>query len=713
MYPVSEDYLEAIEKSTTTTYWYGQIKAKNGVLYSFTEDDIDSGSGRITREISSGEDLEIGSTCAAGLDLSLYLDANRYELYGAEVKLFYMLKLDSNSWETIPLGVFYIEDPPERDLGVLSIHAYDAMMRFNKDFGSTLIGNPYYMLQYACNACNVELGNTQSEIANMPNGSVDTYTYEEATISTYKDLISYIATFLGGYAYIGVDGKLYIAQYSMEPVRTIDSDWRYDYKPTDYETYYTALTAFFMVTEEEETYSTGASGGLTYDIGSNPLIQFNLDATRSAVLNNILNALSSFTYTPFKASTPCDPALMVGDVLNFTDNHAVDGKLSVITKQIISIKGGMELECSGADPNLNVLTKVQKSIKSVAKSNNKDAMYYYDFINAGSIHADDGETVKITEFNYITTKATHVDYHGQVKLVIDTTEIISEDMVSCYENDGVIKVTYKMDDSEVKEYYPVDTFTDGEVLLDLLYFFYASGNLTGVFSVYLTCEGCSFDIESGAARGYIAGAGLVGDSAWDGSVKVEDNFYKFNFSSRMHKQMTDELVSVAPQVPNGDTFSQNYKRISFSRILKSLTSAVGNVFKLHKFTVPYNAGEVTLDNTKVSDDKWVLDNTSQIGMVTTPNKTASTILYVKTINSGLNVFYIVSFDSGTTWWTYNNGWVAPDYTQDVYGMFKSTMEAITQAQWATKFTGNIMIRAVLIDSIASLTNIEIFTEEVL
>ena len=57
MYPVSEDYLEAIEKSTTTTYWYGQIKAKNGVLYSFTEDDIDSGSGRITREISSGEDL--------------------------------------------------------------------------------------------------------------------------------------------------------------------------------------------------------------------------------------------------------------------------------------------------------------------------------------------------------------------------------------------------------------------------------------------------------------------------------------------------------------------------------------------------------------------------------------------------------------------------------------------------------------------------------
>jgi hypothetical protein len=166
-------------------------------------------------------------------------------------------------------------------------------------------------------------------------------------------------------------------------------------------------------------------------------------------------------------------------------------------------------------------------------------------------------------------------------------------------------------------------------------------------------------------------------------------------------------------VPNGDTFSQNYKRISFSRILKSLTSAVGNVFKLHKFTVPYNAGEVTLDNTKVSDDKWVLDNTSQIGMVTTPNKTASTIPYVKTINSGLNVFYIVSFDSGTTWWTYNNGWVAPDYTQDVYGMFKSTMEAITQAQWATKFTGNIMIRAVLIDSIASLTNIEIFTEEVL
>lgn len=709
MYPVSNDYLAAIIRGSVTTYWYGTVKTKNGETYSIDEETIAQGSGRITRELVSGDNLDIGTTCSAGLDISLYLNVDRYALYEAIVTLTFKLKTGADSWEDVPIGKFYVVEPPERAYGMITLHALDAMCKFDKDFGSTLIGSPYSMLQYACLACGVELGSSQSDITNMPNGNVDTYTYEETTINTYRDLVGYIASYLGGYAYIGVDDKLYIAQYNMDAVRTITEDWRFNYTPCDYETFYTSLEAYFMVTKETESFTTGMGDGLTYNLGGNPLIQFNLDATRHSVLNNILNEIASIKYTPFKATVPCDPALTIGDVLNFTGNHAVDGKLSAITKQVITIKGSMEIECAGTDPRLNVLTSTQKEIAAAGKSSNKDGMYYYDFINAKNIHIDDGETAVVTVFNYVTSKATHIDYHGQIKLLVDTTEQISEDQTACYENDGTIIVTYFIDDHEVAEYHPQDAFFDGDHLLDLLYFFFSSGNLTSTLEVKITCEGCSVDIETGCARGYIAGVGLVGDSAWDGSVKVSDEIIKIDFH-RIHKQMTDE-ATVNPVTPAGDTATDNVVKRVF-RPLKAFTSAVDRFVRLHKFDVPYNSADMTYDNIKTQDNKWVLNNTSQLGMVTTPNCiNTPVILNVKSKCSGLNVFYIVSFDNGSTWWTYNNGWAAPDYTQDVYGMFKSTLEAITQAQWALKLSGQnqIMIRAVLIDSIASLTDIEIFT----
>ena len=54
MYPVSNDYLTAIERGSVTTYWYGTVKTKNGETYSIDEETIAQGSGRITRELVSG-----------------------------------------------------------------------------------------------------------------------------------------------------------------------------------------------------------------------------------------------------------------------------------------------------------------------------------------------------------------------------------------------------------------------------------------------------------------------------------------------------------------------------------------------------------------------------------------------------------------------------------------------------------------------------------
>ena len=633
-------------------------------------------------------------------------NVDRYELFKGTVTLFFQLKISNSEWETVPVGIFTIAEPPERSQNVVTIHAYDAMLNFNKDFGVTLIGSPFYLLNYACNACGVELGTSQEAIANYTNGTVETYTYQELEIYTYRDFIGYIASYLCCYAYIGVDGKLYLDQYGETVTREISPGWRFEYKPKDYEAYYTAISAYFAVSEETERIIL-RNDGLTYELGINPLIQFNADDVRKSVLTNIISRLANVVYTPFTATVPCDPSLMVGDVLNFTGNHAVDGKLSAITKQVIKINGNMELSCVGSDPNLNVLTATEKQIQMAAKNSNKDGMYYYDYANAAEINIGDGETAQVILFEYVTTKETHVDFHGEIKMFVETTESSDEDTDSYTETDGVIYVTYRSGGAEVTEHYPVDTFFDGVHLLHLLYTWWASANILGSFEVKIRCEGCSVIIPMGASRGYIAGVGLAGDGAWDGAVHVYEDFAPIDFGI-IRKNFESEvensnLTPLAP-VPTENVVRRNF----FTTIFKSFTEEVGTS-GLHRFSVAYNANDMTYDNAVVSGSVWVVRDTENLGFVTTPDCAVDQILTITSKHSGNDVAYIVSFDGGTTWWTYANGWVEPDYTQDVYGMFEGTMRSITTEQWAEKLNGTIMVKAIMIEN-ASLTDIQIFTE---
>jgi hypothetical protein len=245
-------------------------------------------------------------------------------------------------------------------------------------------------------------------------------------------------------------------------------------------------------------------------------------------------------------------------------------------------------------------------------------------------------------------------------------------------------------------------------LINLLYFFYASGNVRGSFTVEIACEGCSIDIETGCARGYIAGTGLAGDSTWDGSVYVKDDYIRKSIGPILHKKLESDvsLDVLEPEMPI--TVDRIVKR-NFVHILKGFTDAVGKMALLHRFSVAYNADDMTYDNIRINGSAWQVSSTENKGFVTTPNCAANKIVQITSKQSGNDVVFIVSFDGGETWWTYSDGWIEPDYTQDVYGMFADTMSAITQDSWADKLTGQIMVQAILVES-ATLTDIQIYTE---
>ena len=143
MYAVSDAYLEGIAGQSVQVNWHGTIRTTIGTTYHITPASMVEGSGKITREICPRSDIEIGTTCAAELDLSVYLEnVDRYELYNAVAEIYFQLRLPSGSWETVPLGKFTLTDPPERSRDIITLHAYDNMLKFNRDFSANLIGSP-------------------------------------------------------------------------------------------------------------------------------------------------------------------------------------------------------------------------------------------------------------------------------------------------------------------------------------------------------------------------------------------------------------------------------------------------------------------------------------------------------------------------------------------------------------------------------------------
>ena len=213
MYEVSQEYKDAIRRQTRKFEWYGTITTKNGRIYHFTNRDIVKGSGTLTRSCAGSTSLELGSVYAAELDISLYLDVDRYSLYDAEIDLSFVCQhhvkniwnnLRSFTWasrrsttwndrgtvETIPMGKFVVAEAT-RTLTVLQLKAYDYMLKFDKNMkNSGTVRTPYEWLKYACEVCNVSLGVTEAQVAAMPNGTRSLSWTNLDEDMTYRDMIA-------------------------------------------------------------------------------------------------------------------------------------------------------------------------------------------------------------------------------------------------------------------------------------------------------------------------------------------------------------------------------------------------------------------------------------------------------------------------------------------------------------------------------------------
>ena len=577
MYPVSSAFLEAIKNKTRRYYWSGQITTKSGSVYQFDENDILKGSGSISMQCSGSNEIELGTVYSSEFNITLLSEIDRYTLEDATVEVFFNLLLPDETTETVPMGIFEISEA-NRTLKHLEIKAYDYMLRFDKDFnGFETIGKPYDFLSLCSVSCDVELAQSQEEIEALPNGEQELSIYSENDIESYRDVLFYVAQVLGCFCVINREGKLELRRYSDDPVLTVEVQHRFSSSFSDFITRYTAVSSTNMKTETAEYYHLDPDDGLTMNLGVNPLLQFGLDETRQELCTNILNDIAVINYVPFDSDTIGNPALDLGDVLRFSGGHADVTKMAAITAVTYKIGGRQTIKCVGKNPRLaKAKSKNDKNISGLLNQIEAGKIGIHTFTNASAYTIADVDT-RIIRIEFATTEANHAQFFAQIIVDVSAEAVertatasgtivvpipepepdppepepenesdessnqiipieVEVNLPVEWTEDGKaeIYVTYFLNNFEILEFHPEESWHSGKHILSLYYpIEEVITDALNTFEVYVRMSNGSGAVSVGDCIASISGQSMAAAQEWDGKIEIEEQTEPFRIAGQL------------------------------------------------------------------------------------------------------------------------------------------------------------------------------------
>lgn len=605
MYPVSEAFLRAVQENTRNYYWTGKITTKSGTVHKFTNRDIVKGSGYISSQCCGSTEIELGTVYSSEMGITIFSEIDRYTLEDGLIELFYHLRLPDGTYEEVPMGVFEISEA-NRHIRCLEIKAYDYMLRFEKDFNTTdTTGNAFEIISLCCKACGVEFAHTKNEIESMPNGNTVLSIYAENDIETYRDVLFYIGQILGGFFFINRYGKLEMKKYGIEAVMEISNKQRFSSSFSDFITRYTAVSSTNLKTQEAEYYALETDDGLTMNLGVNPFLQFGTDDTRKELCTNILNDIAVIKYVPFDSETIGNPALDVGDVLQFSGGHADDEQITCITSSNCRIGGKHSLKCVGKNPRLgSAKSKNDKNISGLLNQVEAEKIGIHTFTNASEYTLGDTNT-KVISIEFATSEENHAQFFGQI--VVDAVTIQTERTASAkgtvvvpfpvadaetgdstetqvsvdvelpvtWSEDGKVLcyVTFELNDAIITVHCPVETWVSGKHILSLYYpIETVIPNITNTFNVYLRMENGTGLVGIGDCIASISGQAMAAAPAWDGKIELEEKIGRFVIGGGIRARgITDTIYLDTMELVQRAYTDQMAGRTSIGAFCRSVT----------------------------------------------------------------------------------------------------------------------------------------------
>ncbi len=308
-----------------------------------TEDDLFD--FNFERGCFSGDTFELGGVSAKSIYMIIDNNAQRFPR-GAFANSRVRLDIDGHF-----CGYFNAELPKRRN-GVIELTAYDDMIKLDMEFPTEVQFPQTFISVYAhclltagiADHFSIENGDIFVLNALFNNGVISHEYTDYIYANSCRNVVSGMAEWNGGFAYINDDGKLQVDVFSKEVSRTF-----YSGELTDFD--YSDETVFFSkikTSQKNKTYEMGDDSGYTLVI-NNQYISYGLDdADFETYLGFIYDYYKGFSLTPmsFTLAEP-DFSLKIGDRISVVDeeeNVTVTGNISEIT---VSGNCSMTVTCGG------------------------------------------------------------------------------------------------------------------------------------------------------------------------------------------------------------------------------------------------------------------------------------------------------------------------------------------------------------------------------
>lgn len=591
MYPVSDDYKDAILKSSRAHKLGGTVNS-----VSFTGEDVVRGTFTVRNQLCQATAISLGGVYVGEMDLVFSTEfAQNMNLRGSwrgvPITASIGVELLDSTFEYVPVpgGTYTIAEASWTNQG-LKVVAYDNMQKLDKPLAADQSsGTIYDFLSWACVSCGLTLGMTQNEVEALPNGTETFGLYPDDAIETFRDMISQLAAACCCFATIDRQGRLVLRRF---PDKTdindeITAKMRYSTAFSDYTSFYDSISVVNIEEGTTSVYSNDNVNGLIMNIGSNPFLQYGTDEIKDRERQAIADALENFEATPFSVSILPNPAFDLGDLIEFSGGIG-QGAIGCVMSFVMKVDS-TTLEGYGENPALSDLrSKTDKDISGlIGKATSDSEVVIHTFENAMAFTlAEDVETT-ILNIKFATLSPKVINLWHEIDL--DVTASSQDGVVTCtayyYLNDELITFT------------PVTTWdNNGMHLLHLLYFL---KNLLGgtayEWKVKLKMSGGSATIAIGNIHASLYGQGLVAVEKWDGLIEITDEYSPVTLGDNLTFSLADEVTSLALITPISTTLSDNYSPITLGdNLTVGLSDSVTIITERESFYIGSENGEYQL-----------------------------------------------------------------------------------------------------------------------
>lgn len=394
MYTTSDAYQEAIRAPVR----YCSVVGTLGTM-ELSDSNIQSGTLYIDNQaVSDDNDIGLGACVIGEMGFDLKDSEHIADYYfGRSCKLTYKQLLPDGTYESIPLGVFTVNNNTVRkDRETISIQAYDNMSKFDTPTGfKPYTGGIVDCMRFCCSNAGVKWGGIDNSLANL-DLQVSYFPQFESYaeyITTWRDLLKYLCQLVGGFGTIGRDGKLYIRSLVPKgtPDMAVDTANR---KRTSIDDKMLEIGGAQMIVTKyllDETmllrYPLNPDGGKLLELPENPCMRF--ISAKQKVLENIARIAMQIRYRPMEADLFGDPSIDIGDTIKHTGYICGDGETMIVTHCRWQYRNTQTLQAV-ADMSAGIY------VPEVEETTGAD--YVYTII-------EDGSAVRL---DYYTGSATHL-----------------------------------------------------------------------------------------------------------------------------------------------------------------------------------------------------------------------------------------------------------------------------------------------------------------